>query len=260
VEVTAGLAGSGDKAFFATFVRDISERKKIERMKSEFVATVSHELRTPLTSIRASLSMLADGMAGELTPDIQALVDISYQSCERLVRLVNDVLDIQKIEAGKMEFALREENLLPLAEHAVSAMQGYAQQHGVALTAQAGEGAAALTALVDPDRITQVLTNLLSNAIKFSQRGQQVRLKLEAEGQRARIAVEDHGAGIPADFMDRVFQPFAQADGADSRQNGGTGLGLSICKSIVEQHGGAISFTTRQGEGTTFVVELPLAG
>jgi signal transduction histidine kinase len=172
---------------------------------------------------------------------------------------VNDVLDIQKIEAGKMEFALREENLLPLAEHAVAAMQGFAQQHGVKLATQASGGAAALTALVDGDRITQVLTNLLSNAIKFSPRGQQVVLKLDADGPRARIEVEDHGSGIPADFMDRVFQPFAQADGADSRQNGGTGLGLSICKSIVEQHGGSITFTTQQGVGTTFIVELPLA-
>jgi PAS domain S-box-containing protein len=259
VEVTAGLAGSGDSAFFSIFMRDISERKKVERMKSEFVSTVSHELRTPLTSIRASLSMLADGMAGELAPDVQGLVDISYQSCERLVRLVSDVLDIQKIEAGRMDFAMREQPLLALAEHALAAMQGYAQQHGVALASQLDK-AGALVALVDGDRITQVLTNLLSNAVKFSPQGAQVLLELHAVGGRARIAVKDHGSGIPADFTDRIFQPFAQADGADSRQKGGTGLGLSICKSIVEQHGGSISFTTRPGAGTTFIVELPLAG
>jgi PAS domain S-box-containing protein len=256
VEVTAGLAGGVDSAFFSVFMRDISERKKVERMKSEFVATVSHELRTPLTSIRASLSMLADGMAGELPPDVQGLVDISYQSCERLVRLVNDVLDIQKIEAGRMEFALRAQPLLPLAEHAMAAMQGYAQQHGVALAAHLDANP---TVLADGDRITQVLTNLISNAIKFSPQGGEVVLRLDEQAGRARFAVEDRGCGIPDDFLDRVFQPFAQADGADSRQNGGTGLGLSICKSIVEEHGGSISFTTKQGHGTTFVVELPLA-
>ncbi|GAB3466700.1 hypothetical protein GCM10027321_33130 [Massilia terrae] len=259
VEVTAGLAGRGDSAFFSVFIRDISERKKVERMKSEFVSTVSHELRTPLTSIRASLAMLADGTAGELPDDVRGLVDISCESCERLVRLVNDVLDIQKIESGRMEFHLREQALLPLAEHALEAMQGYARQQGVALRADFATDAATLLANVDGDRITQVLTNLLSNAAKFSPRGEQVVLRLDAYGDRARIAVEDHGCGMPADFMDRVFQPFAQADGADSRQKGGTGLGLSICKSIVEQHGGTIRFTTAEGAGTTFMVELPLA-
>lgn len=259
VEVTAGLAGHGDSAFFSVFVRDISERKKIERMKSEFVSTVSHELRTPLTSIRASLAMLADGTAGDLPDDVRGLVDISCQSCERLVRLVNDVLDIQKIESGRMEFDSRVQPLLPLAEHALAVMQGFAQQQDVALRAEYAPDAGALLADVDGDRITQVLTNLLSNAAKFSSRGGEVVLRLDAHGGRARIAVEDHGCGMPADFMDRVFQPFAQADGADSRQKGGTGLGLSICKSIVEQHGGTIFFTTAEGAGTTFMVELPLA-
>ncbi len=259
VEVTAGLAGRGASAFFSVFIRDISERKKIERMKSEFVSTVSHELRTPLTSIRASLSMLADGMAGELPEDVRGLVDISRQSCERLVRLVNDVLDIQKIESGKMEFHSRVQPLQPLVEHALAAMQGFAQQQGVAVRGDFAPDAVALAANVDGDRITQVLTNLLSNAIKFSPRGEQVVLGLSAYGDRARIAVEDHGCGMPADFMDRVFQPFAQADGADSRQKSGTGLGLSIVKNIVEQHGGTIRFTTAEGDGTTFVVELPLA-
>jgi PAS domain S-box-containing protein len=258
VEVTGGLAGSGKGAFFSVFLRDIAERKKVERMKSEFVATVSHELRTPLTSIRASLAMLSDGTAGELPPDIQGLVDIAYQSCERLVRLVNDVLDVQKIEAGKMDFHLRPLALLPLAEHAVAAMQGYAGQQGVSL-ACVSRDAHALVAQIDADRIEQVMTNLLSNAIKFSPRGAQVTLGLEAHAGRARIVVADQGSGIPDSFVERVFQPFAQADGADSRRQGGTGLGLSICKAIVEQHGGAISFSSREGEGTTFVVELPLA-
>jgi PAS domain S-box-containing protein len=258
VEVTTGLAGSGADAFFSVFMRDIAERKKVERMKNEFVSTVSHELRTPLTSIRASLAMLADGTAGELPADIRGLVDIAYESCERLVRLVNDVLDVQKIEAGKMEFRLRAQPLAPLAEHALAAMQGYAGQQGVVLESE--WDADTQVAQVDGDRIVQVLENLLSNAIKFSPRGARVTLGLEARDGRARITVSDQGSGIPAGFVERVFQPFAQADGADSRRKGGTGLGLSICKAIVEQHGGEISFTSRENEGATFVVELPLAG
>jgi PAS domain S-box-containing protein len=258
VEVTIGLAGGLETAFFSIFIRDISERKKIERMKSEFVATVSHELRTPLTSIRASLAMLADGIAGELPADIRSLVDISNESCERLVRLVNDVLDIQKIESGNMEFHRHVQPLLPLGEQALGCVEGYARQQGIALACDAPDGAG-LFAEVDSDRITQVLVNLLSNAIKFSERGQQVSLRLERSGGKARICVEDQGCGIPKKFHDRVFQPFAQADSADSRQKGGTGLGLSICKSIVEQHGGTISFVSTEGQGTRFIVELPLA-
>jgi PAS domain S-box-containing protein len=259
IEMTAALAGTPDTAFFSVFLHDISERKKVERMKDEFVATVSHELRTPLTSIRASLALLADGMAGELPADIKGLVDIASQSCERLVRLVGDVLDIQKIEAGNMQLALVTEPLLPLLDHALAGMQAHARQVGVALECTCEDGASRLSARVDHDRMTQVLTNLLSNAVKFSPRGGTVTLHLSTAGKSARIAVIDHGCGIPEHFRPRVFQRFAQADSADSRAKGGTGLGLSICKSLVEEHGGTIWYAS-DGEGTRFYVELPLAG
>jgi PAS domain S-box-containing protein len=259
IEMTAALAGTTDTAFFSVFLHDISERKKVERMKDEFVATVSHELRTPLTSIRASLSLLSEGMAGELPADTKALVDIASQSCERLVRLIGDVLDIQKIEAGNMQLALVTQPLLPLLDHAIDTMRGYAQQMGVVLERDCGHDAQVLLARVDHDRMTQVLTNLLSNAVKFSPRGQAVTVRLEAAGAVARIAVIDHGCGIPDEFRPRMFQRFAQADSADSRQKGGTGLGLSICKSLVEEHGGTIRYES-DGEGTRFYVELPLAG
>lgn len=259
IEMTAGLATGLDGSFFAVFLHDISERRKVDRLKSEFVATVSHELRTPLTSIRASLSMLADGIAGTLPPDVAGLVEIAHQSCERLVRLVNDVLDIQKIEAGSMQFERRPQPLLPVAEHAIDAMQAYAAQMGVRLALDCEDGARALSAAIDHDRLVQVLTNLLSNAIKFSHRGATVTLALCRHEGAARLSVRDQGPGIPEAFQPRVFQRFAQADGADTRQKGGTGLGLSITRSLVEEHGGQISFETRQGAGTVFRVDLPLA-
>jgi PAS domain S-box-containing protein len=258
VEMTAGLAGTTETVFFSLFVHDISERKKVERMKNEFVSTVSHELRTPLTSIRASLSLMAGGMAGELPDDVKSLVDIAAQSCERLVRLIGDVLDIQKIEAGSMQLALAAEPLLPLVDHALQAMQGYAHQMGVALERDCGPAAHGLAARIDHDRMTQVLTNLLSNAVKFSGRGDTVTVRLEAAGALARISVIDHGCGIPDEFRPRVFQRFAQADSADSRAKGGTGLGLSICKSLVEKHGGTIWYESGN-DGTVFHVELALA-
>jgi PAS domain S-box-containing protein len=259
VEMTLGLAGTGEGLFFSAFVHDISERKEVERMKDEFVATVSHELRTPLTAISASLALLADGMAGELPPDAKGLVDVANASSARLVRLVGDVLDLQKLDAGAMVFDRAVQPLLPLAEDAVAAMQSYADQAGIALSCVAAPGAEGARVDVDGDRLAQVLTNLLSNAIKFSGPGSTVRTHVEACGDRARLAVADEGAGIPEAFRDRVFQRFAQADGADSRRQGGTGLGLSICKTIVEELGGAIWFDSAEGIGTTFYVELPLA-
>jgi len=258
IEMTAALAGGREGVFFAVFLHDISGRKKVERMKSEFVATVSHELRTPLTSIRASLSMLADGMAGELPPDVAQLVAVANDSSERLVRMVNDVLDLQKIEAGGMQFERRAQLLLPVAEHALDSMQGYAAQHGVQLRLACDEAARDLAAAIDRDRLVQVLTNLLSNAVKFSPRAGTVTLELARHEENARLSVRDQGQGIPPEFQARVFQRFAQADGADTRQKGGTGLGLSITKSLVEEHGGRIGFETVAGAGTTFIVDLPL--
>ena len=256
-EMTTGLAGTGEGVFFSVFLHDVSERKEVERMKNEFVSTVSHELRTPLTAISASLSLLADGMAGELPPDALGLVGIANASSGRLVRLIGDVLDIQKMEAGQMDYRREVQPLAPIAEAAVDAMESFAAQAGVRLGFEAAEGAGQLRADVDRDRLTQVLTNLLSNAIKFSEAGGEVVTRLDSDGGALRIAVSDHGAGIPEQFRGRVFQRFAQADSADSRRNGGTGLGLSICKTIVEEHDGRIWFESSEGAGSTFFVELP---
>lgn len=260
IEMTAALAGRGEEAFFSVFLHDISERKRVEQMKNEFISTVSHELRTPLTSIQASLAMLADGMAGELPPDALRLTTIASQSSERLVRMVNDLLDIQKIEAGQMHFEARAQPLLPVAERALAAMEGHARKAGVLLRHDWDAGAAGIAASIDADRMEQVLTNLLSNAIKFTPPGKTVTLGLARTPGKARLLVLDEGPGIAPEFQQRVFQRFAQADGADSRTRGGTGLGLAISKAIIEEHGGTIGFTTAPGRGTRFVVELPAAG
>jgi signal transduction histidine kinase len=167
------------------------------------------------------------------------------------------VLDIQKMEAGQMDYRREDQPMLPIVEGAVAAMDSFAAQAGVKLAFEAGPAAGAQRADVDRDRITQVLTNLLSNAIKFSETGGEVLTRLSDEGGRLRIAVIDHGAGIPEAFRGRIFQRFAQADSADSRKKGGTGLGLSICQTIVEEHGGRIWFETEEGKGTSFFVELP---
>ncbi len=256
-EMTTGLVGTGEGVFFSVFLHDVSERKEVERMKNEFVSTVSHELRTPLTAISASLSLLKDGMAGELPEDAQGLVGVACASTERLVRLIGDVLDIQKMEAGQMDYRFEALPVAPVVEGALAAMDSFAAQAGLTLRFEAGPGAAGVQAGIDRDRLTQVLTNLLSNAIKFSENGGEVVARLEADGDLLHIAVIDHGAGIPEAFRGRIFQRFAQADSADSRKKGGTGLGLSICQTIVEEHGGRIWFETEEGEGTTFFVELP---
>ena len=257
VEMTAAIAGTPEGPFFSIFAHDISGRKQVERMKNEFVSTVSHELRTPLTSISASLALLADGMAGELPADAQGLVGIANASSERLVRLIGDVLDLQKMDAGRMESSREVQPVLPVAQGAVASMAGLAARAGVALACEAGPGAAALRASIDRDRIVQVLANLLSNAVKFSEAGTTVTTRVDGGGGGVRLAVTDQGSGIPEAFRERVFQRFAQADGTNARRSGGTGLGLSICKAIVEEHGGTIRFDSVAGQGTTFVVELP---
>ena len=252
--VEASVSRPAD-GLFTTFLHDISERRQVEEMKNEFIATVSHELRTPMTSIRASLSMLIEGGAGELPADVQHLVNIAYQSSERLVRLVNDVLDIEKIEAGKMEFRSEELTVAPLLEEAFNAVRGSAAQRPVALERQ-GDGRG-LKVRGDRDRLVQVLVNLLSNAIKYSPQFNTVTLACAAVPEGVRLSVSDNGSGIPLEFRSRVFEKFGQADSSDTRLKGGTGLGLAICRAIVEQHGGTIGFETEEGQGTTFHVVLP---
>jgi PAS domain S-box-containing protein len=244
--------------FLLSMVQDITELKHVEQMKNEFVSTVSHELRSPLTSIRGSLGLLAGGVAGALSPPARELVLIAEHSSERLILLVNDILDTERLESGKMRFELKPTELRGLVERAVESMEGYARERRVLLRVAAPE--APIRADVDGDRLIQVMTNLISNAVKFSPAEATVEVELaRAADGGSRIEVRDRGPGIPKEFQARIFQRFSQADSSSSRQKGGTGLGLSIAKAIVEHLGGTIGYRTSPGEGSTFFVQLPAA-
>jgi PAS domain S-box-containing protein len=256
VELRVGLIDTGKLQLLCAFMHDISQRKEVERLKSEFVSTVSHELRTPLTSVYGSLRLLATGVGGTLPPQGQQLLEMSTRSCERLIRLINDVLDVERIESGRLALRLQRLNMKDLLERALHDTAPFARDHEVRLQVDAADDA---WVDADGDRIIQVIVNLLSNAAKFSPRGDEVRVSLDVQAGRARIAVLDHGPGIPADFHGRVFERFAQADGSDRREKGGTGLGLNICRSIVHAHGGTIGFDSEPGLRTEFWFELPLA-
>lgn len=242
---------------FVASIRDISNRKQTERMKTEFVSTVSHELRTPLTSIGGSLGLVMGGAAGPLEEKTRRLIGIAHANCERLVRLINDILDIDKIESGKMEFDMRRMHVGPLVRRTQDAMTSFAEQHGVALKTHLPPWPQCITG--DPDRLEQLLTNLVSNAIKHSPEGETVEVNCTQQGGYARVEVLDRGAGIPADFRARIFTKFAMADTSDSRAKGGTGLGLSIAREIARFHGGEIGFEDRDGGGTVFHFHIPLA-
>jgi len=239
---------------FSTIARDISQQKQIEKAKAEFVSTVSHELRTPLTSIKGSLGLLQSGVFGELPEAIRPMVDIAYNNSERLVRLINDLLDIEKMEAGKVEFHLEPLDLAALVRQSLAENAGYAVTRGVTL--RAVEPLAPARVIGDKDRLLQVMANLLSNAAKFSPAQGVVEVALTQGEGKARVSVIDHGPGIPDAFRARIFQKFSQADASDAA-HAGTGLGLSICRAIVERHCGTMDFTTAAGVGTTFYFDLP---
>lgn len=241
---------------FYTLANDVTELKRIDRMKSEFVSTVSHELRTPLTSIRGSLGLISGGVAGQLPEAVKTLVGIAKSNCERLIRLINDILDIEKIESGKMTLDLQVIELKPLLEQALAANEGYGAAKNVSLSLQFPDEE--LMVRADGDRLTQVVTNLLSNAMKFSPSDGVVEIHVgRSASGGVRVEVRDHGPGIPEEFRKRIFQKFSQADSSDTRQKGGTGLGLNISRAIIERLGGSIGFETHTNEGTTFYFELP---
>lgn len=249
------IAEEGRPVLLRGVITDITERKRLDSMKNEFISTVSHELRTPLTSIRGSLGLIAGGIGGTLTPKAKGMIDIAKKNCERLVRLVSDILDIEKIESGKMTFDIRPIEVSPLLEQAVDANRGFAQSLGVSI--ELVNPLNGIRVLADPDRLTQVVTNLLSNASKFSPKGGTVQLQVGWQGDNVQIAVKDQGTGIPDEFRTRIFQKFAQADSSDGRAKQGTGLGLNICKAMVERMGGRIGFDSVLGQGTTFFFDIP---
>jgi PAS domain S-box-containing protein len=236
---------------------DITELKKAERMKSEFVSTVSHELRTPLTSIQGSLGLLCGTVASTLPANARKLLDVARRNSDRLALLINDLLDMEKIEAGRLQVELMRQPVMSLIEQSLEANAGYAVTYRVQF--KLTQTVPDTQVLVDPNRFLQVMANLLSNAAKFSPAGTDVEVSATVAAGRVRIAVRDRGPGVAVEFRDSMFQKFRQADATDTRARSGTGLGLAISKAIVEGMEGAIGFDTAMGVGSVFYFELPVA-
>ena len=232
---------------------DISERRAVDRMKDEFISTVSHELRTPLTSIRGALGLLSSGRLGTLPEKGKRLLEIASSNTDRLVRLINDILDIERIESGKVTLTKTRCDAEILARSAAEVVASLAERESISIVLDTQP----VELMADSDRMVQVLTNLLANAVKFSPSGSSVRLSVRAEGPDVVFAVADKGRGIPPDKVDTIFERFQQVDASDSRDKGGSGLGLAICRSIVRQHGGTIRVESTPGSGSTFVVSVP---
>ena len=245
----------GSPNYLIAQIHDISQRKEMEDLKDEFVSIVSHELRTPLTSIRGSLGLITGALSKDLSPQIGRLVNIAHKNAERLILLINDILDIDKIAAGKMRFDLKRENVHALLHQAIDANQSYADKFNVYL--QLTEIDDALAIDVDPDRFMQALSNLLSNAAKFSLPGSAVKVAAFAHSENIRFVVADTGSGIPEEFKARIFGKFLQADSSVKREKGGTGLGLHITREIVMHMGGQIGFQSSLGQGATFWIDFP---
>lgn len=255
MELSVGEMRSGNERKFTGMVRDITERQKVDRLKNDFVSTVSHELRTPLTSIRGSLGLVLGGVTGEIPAQSKSLLDIAYKNTERLVRLINDILDISKIESGKMSFEMKPQLLMPILEQAIESNRSYGEQYGVTFRLLSILPQVKIN--IDHDRLTQVMANLLSNAAKFSPQNGQVEISVTQSQDQIRVSVKDHGAGIPDIFRSKIFQKFSQADGSDTKQKGGTGLGLTITKAMIEKMGGTMGFDSQVGVGSSFYFELP---
>ncbi len=255
VEVGLNPMRTGDGVTTLCTIIDLSERNRIERLKDEFVSTVSHELRTPLTSIAGALGLLVGNAGNTLPSSALRLLTIAQANSQRLVRLVNSILDMEKIESGKVVFVLKRIAARALVEQAIEANRGFAEGFGVRIRLDAPADAGDLRS--DPDWLIQVVTNLLSNAIKFSPPGEEVVVAIEKRRGNIRVSVRDHGRGVPDAFKARIFEKFAQADISDARIKGGTGLGLNIVKQIVTRLGGEVGFADAPGGGAIFYVELP---
>jgi len=247
----------GVTAGFLGVIEDVSSRHEVDRMKSEFTAVVSHELRTPLTSIRGSLGLILGAMAGSLPQKVRDLLEIAQSNSDRLVLLINDILDIEKFSAGQLRFDIATLSLGDVVRQAVESNEGYARKHHVSIALAAVDPAVQVEA--DPDRFVQVLTNLLSNAVKYSPAAGTVHVAAERTGDAVRVSVRDTGPGIPENFRARIFERFSQADASATREKGGTGLGLYIARRFIEQMQGRIGFDSETGKGATFWVELPAA-
>lgn len=237
------------------FSIDVTERKRIEQMKNEFVSIISHELRTPLTSIRGALGLVTSGALGALPDKVSTLLNIASNNSIRLVNLINDILDLEKIKAGKMEFKFQEHEIMPLIEETIQYNEEYAKQYNIKFEIKSHIDNALIN--VDKDKFIQVLTNLVSNAAKFSYPNEVVEITVERKKNLILTSVTNKGHGIPESAYSKIFESFSQVDSSDTRAKGGTGLGLNISKSITEKMGGNINFTSVLDDKTTFYFEFP---
>ncbi len=244
-----------NEQIIAAFVRDLTDLQKVDRIQNEFISTVSHELRTPLTSIKGSLGLIRSGSMGEVSERVKPLVEIAYNNSDRLIRLINDILDLDKIQAGMMDFKMQPLDLTEIITQSAAASQGLGDQRGISYVFTSSVDKAEVQG--DHDRLCQVMANLLSNATKFSPTGGRVEISISRNGPGFRVAVTDHGTGISEEFRDTIFDRFTQAEQTDSSRIGGTGLGLSICKSILDHHQGTIGFKSEVGRGSKFYFDLP---
>jgi signal transduction histidine kinase len=255
IELSMASWSVGDRRFYSGIARDISERRENERLKGEFISIVSHELRTPINTLFGALELLHDGRVGELPPRAVRMVEIAYNNTGRLKRLVNDMLDIQLLEWGRLPINLARADAAALMGEALDAMQDQATRLAVALD---GEPLAA-PVLVDADRIVQALTNLLGNALKYTEPGGRVWLRAAVTGEEVTFEVGDTGRGIPAEALDGIFEKYQQVAPGEAREKGGAGLGLAITRAIVERHHGRIWAESILGEGSRFYIALPIA-
>jgi signal transduction histidine kinase/DNA-binding response OmpR family regulator len=240
----------------------LHERKQLDTLKDEFISTVSHELRTPLTSIRGALGLLSSGVLGKVDDKAQNLLRIASTNTDRLTRLINDILDLERMDSGRAPLHLRRCYITEVAQQAADTMRPMAEGSEISIAVSIDGEAQSVSFEGDPDRMQQVLVNLLSNAIKFSPRGSTIHLVGKIDGENLIVRIEDAGRGVPTDKLESIFQRFQQVEDSDARQKGGTGLGLAICRSIVTQHGGAIWAERNDADGsgrvgTTFALHIP---
>lgn len=244
-----------ERRLFTAIVHDLTERRKVDRLKSEFISAVSHELRTPLTSIRGSLGLIESGKLGKVNDKIMELVQIATNNCDRLVRLINDILDVERLEIGRVDFKFGRYEIAQLIESALQHNQGYTKAYGIKARLR-HQPRDPVYVYVDADRLLQVMTNLISNAVKFSPEGGEVGVGIDELGDTVRVSITDEGPGVPEEFRERIFKKFAQADSSTTRARGGTGLGLSIVKTIIEKMGGSVGYESQTGAGATFYFTL----
>jgi PAS domain S-box-containing protein len=246
----------GGRRLFIAVMTDLTEIRKAAETTNNFVSIVSHELRTPLTAIQGALALVRAEVMGQLPEKPRAMIAIAHTNVERLLRIINDILDMEKIKAGKLDYDFRTIDLASLLDQVVEANHAYGAQFDVSIMLAP---VPPLAVFADAGRITQALTNLVANAVKASGKGDSVIIDTKTGRETVRISVTDRGAGIPQEMRDRIFEDFVQVDRPADREKSGSGLGLGIARTIIRDHGGRLDFVSQAGRGTTFFLDLPLA-